>query len=174
VTRLGAPREINLNFHYKTSKMKALSYYKIGLALAIAVCGVAVAEEVTPTPTAIPTVTSTPRGPSCPSVQSCVSEQVPAVMQSCLAVDQSCTPKRPDRFALTASDLAARAIEAKKCTDPISLQSKIQCNACYRAAKRPLSVRRAGVLFHGLIAQSLKIVEQRRIEACSSLTNKHP
>lgn len=157
--------------------MKINSYRRIGFALVAALyatgqAGIAVAQEATPT--AVPTSTAIPAGVICPTVQSCVTEQVPAVLQSCLAADPACTLRQPYRFALTAADLATRAIEARKCTDPIFLQSKIQCNACYRAAKRPLSVRAAGALFRGLIGQSVRIVEQKRKEVCSPLTNTLP
>lgn len=152
--------------------MKMKIAKQLVIALVLGISNAAVAQEATPTAT--PTATPNPKGVACPAVQSCVAEQVPQTVQACFTADPSCTLKEPLRFALTATELATRAIEARKCTDPLFLQSKIQCNACYRAAKRPLSVRAAGVLFKGLIGQSVKIVEQKRVEACSSLSNTLP
>ncbi len=131
--------------------------------------GPAVAEGVDPTPTPTPTATAQPKGPLCPATQACVSQQVPQVLQSCFAADASCTLKQSDRFALTAEDLANRAIASRNCTESEFLTSKKKCNFCYQRAKKPLSLRASGVLFRGLVAQAVKIVEAKRVEACSGL-----
>ncbi len=130
--------------------------------------GPAVAEGVDPTPTPTPTATAQPKGPLCPATQACVSQQVSQVLQSCFAADASCTLKQSDRFALTAEDLANRAIASRNCTAEL-VTSKRQCNSCYQRAKKPLSLRASGVLFRGLVAQAVKIVEAKRVEACSGL-----
>ena len=139
------------------------------VVVASAGVGPVVAQSVDPTPTVFPTATAQPKGPLCPTTQACVSQQVPQVLQSCFAADPSCTLKSSDRFALTAEDLANRAIDARNCTDSKFLTSKKKCNVCYQRAKKPLSVRAAGFLFRGLVAQAVKVVEAKRVEACSGL-----
>ena len=138
--------------------------------LASAGIGPVAVQSEDPTPTVTPTATARPKGPLCSATQACVDQQVPQIVQSCLAADTACTLEGSGRFAMTAEDLANRAIDAENCNKARFLTSKRKCNLCYQTAKKPLSTRAAGVLFRGLIGQAVRVIEAKRVEICSALT----
>ena len=123
-----------------------------------------------PTPTASPTATATAAATATPSAcqsrQSCVNAAVPTAVASCVADTPICSDTNSDKLAVTAGELARRAIDKKKCTNR---NNKFRCNVCYQNAKLPLQLRFKYDLFHGLLANSVKLIEAERKSVCGAL-----
>lgn len=128
------------------------------------------------TETAVATATATPSGsatatptPSaCQSLQACVDSSVDQAVASCAASNPNCPSVTDDRFAVTATQLANRAINKFKCTDR---KRRSNCNLCYAKAKSVLRMRYDLALFHGIGANAVAIIEGRRKVQCLALTN---
>lgn len=146
----------------------------VGLLLALVTFGVRVESQPiddtpTPSPTAAVTPTATPQPGVCSDVQACVNQGLTQLVSSCKAASSACT-QSPTVFAVTATDIADRALADGRCTSQKVLSKKSRCNACYRAAKAPLRARFGGRLFKGLLAQSVRLIEARRVVACGGVT----
>ncbi len=110
----------------------------------------------------------TPPSADCETVQSCIDAGVQSSILGCFAATPTCTQKNHDNFAVSASTLAARAVATKKC-DTKTFTKRGACNVCFAAAKEPLRDRFYGKLFHGLLAQTVKEVEQLRRAKCLTI-----
>jgi hypothetical protein len=102
----------------------------------------------------------------CQTVQACVADQVPQIVSSCAQTTPTCISKSNDRFALTADVLADRAVKRLKC-DTKTFKTTRACNICFETAKLPLKSRYNGILFHGMLATAVSIVEDTRKEICA-------
>lgn len=144
--------------------MRFLAIFLVALIFA------SVAYAQTPTPTATVTVTATPTQTATPSacenVQSCVDTGVSAERIGCTGSNPTCTYKKIGRFAVSATELAERAVLRKNCRNRVR---KVGCNACYALAKEPLKSRYDGTLFHGLLANAVSIIEKERKSRCPKL-----
>ena len=105
----------------------------------------------------------------CRAVQDCVDASIPAAQSACVAASPGCDNRGNDeRFSVTASQLADRAIALKHC-DAVSFERRGVCNACYVSAKAPLESRYRLSLFRGLLGTATSIIEDRRKSSCDSL-----
>lgn len=106
-------------------------------------------------------------GKLCTEVQGCVDSAVSSVAASCIAsLGTNCAIDNGDKFAITAGQLARRAIDAQRCANR---KTKGGCNACYQLAKVPLTVRVKFNLFKGMLAQSISLIDRERKEVCAAL-----
>lgn len=128
------------------------------------VAGAQTGEDVA---TPVPTVTATPTPGVCSDVQACVDMAVPQLVNSCKAASSSCS-RSSTQFALTATELADRAIAYARCNREKVASRKSLCNTCYRVAKAPLRARYKGDLFKGILGQAVRIVELKRVAVCGS------
>jgi len=103
---------------------------------------------------------------ACSTVRSCITTGVPQTMTSCLAATPACTLETPDKFGVTAQQLADRAIAKAKCS---TKTTRRKCNVCYAAAKLPLQYRFKFDLFHGLLGQAVSLIEIERKAVCPAL-----
>lgn len=117
------------------------------------------------TPTAAVTPTSVPTPAVCLDVQACVDQGVSQLVNSCKAASSSCS-QVPTVFAVSATELADRAVADARCGRQTVSRKRARCNACYKAAKAPLQARFGGKLFKGLLAQAVRIIETKRVVAC--------
>ena len=101
-----------------------------------------------------------------PEVQSCIDSGVSSLKTSCVATYPDYSITNQDVFALTATEVAERATKDTNCS---SKTSKIACNLCYQKAKQPLKIRFDGKIFHGLLKQATKIIEEQRKTTCATL-----
>lgn len=105
----------------------------------------------------------------CQVVATCTQATVPTEAAACVAATPTCENRgQDDRFAVTATQLAQRAISIPQC-DTKTFTRRQACNACYQAAKVPLQHRYKTKLFHGLLATAASIVDDERQTRCLSL-----
>ena len=114
--------------------------------------------------TATVTVTSTPS--ACANLQTCVDNAVPTVIASCGASNPGCTSAKTEKYAVSAGQLARRAVDTRKCKDK---KVRAACNVCYQVAELPLRLRFQGDLFKGLLAHTVTLIEQERKATCPAL-----
>lgn len=146
--------------------------------------------ETVETPTVTPTVdptsvvpTATPTPSACAAVQQCIDLEVADGIVGCLNQSTECNAKNPAKFAVSATEIATRAITIAGCNSFSSASSKSSddrkgkkgkskgaCNLCFQKAKLPLQSRYDGSLFHGLLGNAVSIVEQTRRSVCNSLS----
>ena len=139
-----------------------------GLVLAVLLillvsAGSAGAQEATPTPTPAPE-----NFQSCLPVQDCVTNGLAPLVDGCYTSNPACTSANHDKNAVTADEIAQRAISARKC-DTRTFTRRSSCGQCYRAAALPLRFRYDGALFHGILAYATKIIQSTMHEKCDSL-----
>jgi hypothetical protein len=159
----------------------------VGATLILSSTALAVPDTPTPTPTvdltASPTATSAPTASAtvtvtpgtpvptvapCASVQSYIETQVPAVVTASASSFPACTVK-PERFVVTAGQLATRALALRRCDQPSALRSRLACSLCYERAKNPLRVRYKGELFRGLLSTAVKAIEEQKKAVCRAI-----
>ena len=139
----------------------------LSLVILTACCSQVFAQ--TPTPTSSPTGTATPS--ACQNLQACIDTAVPTVVSGCAASNTSCnTEGNTDKYAVSAGQLAQRAIALKKCKDK---KNRFACNVCYQAAKLPLQVRFKVNIFKGLLANAVSLIEQERKATCLNVSRKN-
>ena len=98
---------------------------------------------------------------SCTVVQDCVAAGVTALPDTCNFQSSGCT--KPDRFAASASDLASRAIRAARCS---RTRTRSLCRFCYELAKQPLRSRYDSTIFHGMLAQAVRLIQDEKNAVC--------
>jgi hypothetical protein len=116
------------------------------------------ADSPTPAPTATPS--------ACDTLQDCVDAAVPVVVTTCTASNPLCEVTNADKFALTAGQVAERAIVWKRCRDK---KRRGGCNACYNIAKSKLQNRYQVILFHNLLAHAVSIITAEQRSFCPTL-----
>lgn len=113
----------------------------------------------TPAPTATPL--------ACTKVQNCVDTKVAEALSSCSSAEPTCTlNSNTDRYGVSAGVLARRAIDIKDCK---SKTKRGACKACYSIAKIPLLTRFNVKLFDGMLAHTVKLIEDEKKAVCTSL-----
>jgi len=101
---------------------------------------------------------------SCRYAESCVSESLDIARTTCLGEAALCNA-RDTSFAVSAEELALRAIEAEKCRNASAVGSR-RCKACYeKAGDRIPDEDRA--LFRGTLNRAKGIIARRARSACS-------
>jgi hypothetical protein len=128
--------------------------------------GAAFAQTPTPTSTPVATATGTATPTACESLQVCVDHDVTSALSSCSTSNPTCTFKTADKFAVSAKQVARRAIDNNRCTKKTKRGA---CNVCYNISKIPLTIRFKGDIFHGLLAHATTLIEQERKSFCTSL-----
>lgn len=93
---------------------------------------------------------------SCSDVQNCVA----SAFEVC---SQNTTCAKTDRLATTSTDLSDRAIARARCS---RASTRARCNVCYQLAKIPLRSRFDRSVFHGILGQAIKNIEQERKDVC--------
>lgn len=121
----------------------------------------------TETPSASPT--AKPTVALCQDVQSCVDSGLDSLVASCQAAATTACTRSAASFALTAGQVAERALSDAKCS---LAKTKQACNACYTRAKAPLQARYGFKLFQGLMGNAVLVVENERRTTCTVLPNR--
>ena len=108
---------------------------------------------------------------SCLPVEDCITNGLTPAIDSCYSASPACVSTNHDKTAVTADQVADRAIAKRGC-DTRTFTYKGQCNQCYRNAALPLRFRYDGTLFHGLLAYATKIIENAKHVKCDSLPTR--
>lgn len=117
----------------------------------------------TATPTTPPTPTVTPTPTGCGPMYSCINLAVPTAIADCLSAHDGCVVARRDSLAVTAQQLASRAVLAGKCSRK---KTRAACTLCYTRAKKLLRSPYDRTIFRGLLAKAIGIIEAERKAAC--------
>lgn len=108
---------------------------------------------------------------ACLPVADCVTNGLPAVIDSCYAATPACVSTNHDKTVVSAEQIANRAIAARQC-DTKTFTTKGRCQLCFRTAQLPLRARYDAVLFHGLLGYATRIVENAMHTKCDSLPTR--
>jgi hypothetical protein len=108
----------------------------------------------------------TPVPAACNTLAACVDSGVFSAINNCVDNSLGCVVNSRDSLAISANQLAARAVTVNKCAETTKRK---RCNACYREAKLPLKSRYDQKLFHGLLARAGALIEQERLARCLAL-----
>ena len=114
------------------------------LYLSLLTVSISLGQEPSPSASVSPTIGL------CQDAQACVDQAISGVLISCLAASPSCT-RGAAAFALTAGQLADRALADAGCSTSASKQA---CNLCYAHAKAPLQKRFDFKLFQGFLGNA--------------------
>ena len=101
----------------------------------------------------------------CAGAIACGVTGIDQVVTSCLSSFE-CTGANRDKLILTASDLARRSIDQKKCT---RFRFREECNLCYGAVKAQLTIKTTSSPLKRLAGQASRLVEVERKVQCKLL-----
>lgn len=117
--------------------------------------------------------------PVCLSVQNSVDASVPAAVATALA-DTTVNPGGAcktetkakysinDRLAVTAGELADRALSQKNCEQK-TFTRRAHCTTCFNRDIAPLLKDFDGKIFHGIVAQAASIAKARKDAKCAKV-----
>lgn len=108
---------------------------------------------------------------ACVPAQDAVDNGIADLISDAVEGAAGCSPAGTygeDKFAISAGQLADRAIAKRNCMNK-DFSKRKSCNGCFQSAKALLRIRFDGDLFHGLLANAVSLIEAQRLEKCSAI-----